>query len=170
MPPKKKAPEPKPDIRIGQLGKIVNREINTIRKWERQGKLPKNLIPKRDEKGHRYWTHAQVHGKNGIIAWMKKLDLRPGKSFAPPESTNRHLRHLRRPRHMRPEMVELIKVMIKDDCSVDEIVDEYYPYTGYASKENFEHALRGHFRKQGWYFPHRTRGGNLPNQQRNNNT
>jgi DNA-binding transcriptional MerR regulator len=66
-------------ISITELGEIVTRKINTIRKWEREGRLPKHLIPRRGDNGRRFWTHEQVYGQRGIIKWMERNDMRPGK-------------------------------------------------------------------------------------------
>ena len=56
----------------------VGRAPHTLRIWEYQGKLPKKLIPERDERGHRFWTDDQIEG---IRQWIVDEDLRPGKSL-----------------------------------------------------------------------------------------
>ena len=42
-------------VYIDELAKIVDREMGTIRKWERTV-LPKRLHSKRGYRGWRYWT------------------------------------------------------------------------------------------------------------------
>ena len=140
-------------ISIGELGEIINREIGTIRKWEREGKLPKRLLPRRGERGWRYWTHGQVYGKQGIIVWMEKHDMRPGRDFSDPEHADEHVRNLRRPKYMDKYLIKLVRTMAKNKVPAEEIVDELFPHTKYASKENMEAALRRYFNKQGWFFP-----------------
>lgn len=67
-------------IYIGELAKVVDRRVNTVRGWCRAGWLPETLMPKREELangtlGWRYWTSVQVAE---IVAWMKKRNLYPG--------------------------------------------------------------------------------------------
>lgn len=140
-------------ISISEVGEILNREIGTIRKWEREGKLPKHLLPQRGQRGRRYWTHAQVHGKRGLVEWMRKHEMRPGRAFSDPKNEAVHVRNLRRPKYVDDKMVVLIKTMVKNKRSAKEIVDEVFPHTKYSSKENCERALRNYFKKQGWVFP-----------------
>lgn len=149
-------PPTKPDderIYINVLAEIINREIDTIRKWERVGTLPKHLLPKRGDRGWRYWTHAQVYGPRGIIAWMEKKDMRPGREFADPRNADDHVRALRRPKYLNKYLIKLTRTMVKNKATAEEIVDELYPFTKYVSKENLEVALRRYFNRQGWIFP-----------------
>jgi DNA-binding transcriptional MerR regulator len=144
-------------IYISQLAKIVNREIGTIRKWEREGKLPKHLLPRRGERGWRCWTHAQVYGERGIIKWMKKHDMRPGREFSDPANADDHVRHLRRPKYLNKHLILLARNMVKNKETATAIAEELYPHTRYASSENLEEALRRYFTRQGWVFPRRDR-------------
>lgn len=144
-------------IYISDLAVIVNREIGTIRKWESSGKLPKHLKPRRGDRGWRCWTHGQVYGERGIIKWMEKHDMRPGREFADPENADEHVRHLRRPKYLNKHLIQLARTMVKNKASATEIVQELYPHTRYASEENLENALRRYFTKQGWVFPPRDR-------------
>lgn len=152
MTPQKQAEEL---IYISELAVIVNREIGTIRKWEREGKLPKHLLPRRGERGWRCWTHGQVHGERGIIKWMAKHDMRPGREFSDPANADDHVRHLRRPKYLNKHLIRLARNMVKNKATTTEIVEELYPHTRYASPENLEDALRRYFTRQGWVFPPR---------------
>lgn len=70
-------------VHIGELAEMVDRRVNTIRNWERTGRLPKHLRSMRVEtdSGHgwRYWTPEQVAE---ICEWMKKERLYPGAGLA----------------------------------------------------------------------------------------
>ena len=66
-------------IYIGDVAAELNRVPHTVRMWEhRPGFLPKGLLPKRDERGWRYWTPEQV---DGLKKWLIDADVRPGKAF-----------------------------------------------------------------------------------------
>lgn len=67
-------------IYIREAAQILNRRMDTLRKWDRQGILPKKLQPKREKTGRRwrYWTATQV---KGIADWMERTDRRPGKGL-----------------------------------------------------------------------------------------
>lgn len=65
-------------IGIVQLGELIDRVPATIRHWEREGILPKSLMPKRDARGWRWWTPSQAQR---IKEWMVRNDMRPGKSL-----------------------------------------------------------------------------------------
>ena len=144
-------------IYINDLAEIINREIGTIRKWEREGKLPKHLHPRRGDRGWRCWTHGQVYGDRGIIAWMKKHDMRPGRVLSDPANADQHVRNLRRPKYLSKTLIKLAHTMAQNKASAADIVEELYPHTKYASKENLEDALRRYFTRQGWVFPPRKR-------------
>lgn len=144
-------------IYISELARIINREINTIRKWEREGKLPAHLTPERGDRGWRCWTREQVHGKRGILAWMKKNDMRPGREFTDPANADKHVHNLRRPKYLNKHLIRLAHTMVENGASANEIVKELYPHTKYVSEENLEVALRRYFTSQGWVFPQRAR-------------
>lgn len=84
-------------VYMAELEKELNRRRATIRGWERDELLPKWLLPKRDEADWRYWTRKQVEG---LKAWMKRNDMRPGKGIAKRE-TPEYLEKLRQPRKQR---------------------------------------------------------------------
>src|SRR4051812_37306601 len=86
-------------VYIDELRPIIDREMGTIRKWERTI-LPKRLHSKRGYRGWRFWTDNQVWGKNGIIEWMAKNDMRPGKLMVGPEREAEHVRNLRTPKYL----------------------------------------------------------------------
>jgi hypothetical protein len=140
-------------IYISELGKIVNREINTIRKWEYADLLPDKLLPQRGFRNRRYWTHDQVHGKNGIVEWMQKNDMRPGNALTPPSAEAKHVAHLRRPKYLSKKLIRNVRQMTRNRTELDEILDEIFPHTKYASRDNLEYALRRYFNRQGWVFP-----------------
>lgn len=88
-------------IYIAQAAETLDRRIGTIRKWERENRLPPALRPKRDERGWRYWNEEQL---DRIREWMVTEDLRPGKGL--PHNRNRpdeervreHIQRLRQPK------------------------------------------------------------------------
>ena len=140
-------------IYMTELARIIHRKPNTIRKWERLKVLPERLHPKRGFRNRRYWTHAQVHGKSGIKAWMRKNDMRPGNTLAHPESEDMHVENLRRPKFISKRMVRNARQMTRHRAPLEEILDEIWPHTKYASKQNLEVALRRYFHHQGWPWP-----------------
>jgi len=85
-------------IYIRDASELINRRMDTIRKWEGKGVLPKKLRPKRENNGRmqRYWTMAQIEG---IKKWLKDTDRRPGKglpSYNPtPDQVDKQLEALR---------------------------------------------------------------------------
>jgi hypothetical protein len=143
-------PKEEERIYIGQLAEEIHREMGTIRKWEHQGKLPKHLRPRRGERNHRYWTRKQVEG---IKAWMKRNDMRPGRVVTDPSKEDQHVEHLRKPKGMDGYAVRDAKKMAAAGKSRAYIVRKLFPRTKYASPENLEAALVRLFRKNGWDFP-----------------
>jgi hypothetical protein len=83
-------------LNIGEVAERLDRRPNTVRGWERDGILPPDLIPHRDEKGYRYWTESQVAG---LAQWIIDADMRPGKGLAhykpTPEQAAAHIRKTR---------------------------------------------------------------------------
>ena len=65
-------------LTIGEVSKEVGRVSHTIRQWERDGRLPKKLLPLRDDNGWRVWTVEQVEL---LKEWIVKEDMRPGKAL-----------------------------------------------------------------------------------------
>lgn len=86
-------------IYLRELAELIDRRMNTIRLWERDGSLPEELRAQRDERDWRYWTPAQVQR---IKAWMKREGRAPGiglRNVTPtPEKTQQILTNLRQPR------------------------------------------------------------------------
>lgn len=87
-------------VYIADVAARLDRKIGTVRKWEREGRLPEHLRPKRDERDWRYWSEEQVEA---IKEWMVEVDLRPGKGLPhnqhpSPEKVAEHLRKLRQPK------------------------------------------------------------------------
>lgn len=63
---------------IGEVAEELNRVPHTLRIWEYHNRLPENLLPSRDERGWRWWTHEQVEA---LKEWVITEDMRPGKSL-----------------------------------------------------------------------------------------
>jgi hypothetical protein len=157
-------PTPQPGdpgiIYIDELVGIVNRESDTIRKWCYKGLLPKRLMPKQGFRNRRYWTYEQVHGKNGILDWMKKNNMRPGNLVASPSKEDQHVANLRKPKHLTGHQIYSAKRSVEKGQSARTIARRIHnravkrgtnPW--YSSIENTEAALRRYFKSQGWYFP-----------------
>ena len=139
-------------VYIDELAIIVDRELGTIRKWERLV-LPKRLHSKRGYRGWRYWTDEQIWGKNGIVEWMDKNDMRPGNLVTPPEKEAQHVRSLRKPKYLDGYHIRSAKYFADQGRSREWIVKKLYPRTRYARPENLEAALEKYFKQEGWYFP-----------------
>jgi len=139
-------------VYIDELRVIVNREMGTIRKWERQ-LLPKRLHSKRGHRGWRYWTDAQVWGDKGIIAWMKENDMRPGNLVSDPSKEDQHVKNLRKPKYLDGYHIRSARIFAEQGRSRDEIVRILFPRTRYARPVNLEKALEKLFKQEGWYFP-----------------
>jgi len=150
-------------VYIDELAKIINRQQGTIRKWERE-RLPKRLHPHRGARNWRYWTDSQVWGPNGIVAWMKRNDMRPGNLVTDPEKADEHVRNLRRPKYLNGHHIRSAKAFVAQGRSRAWIVETLWPRTKYARPENLEVALVKLFASNNWYFPphHRVSGDELP--------
>jgi hypothetical protein len=139
-------------VYIDELAKIVDREMGTIRKWERTV-LPKRLHSKRGYRGWRYWTDKQVWGEKGIINWMAENDMRPGNLVSDPSKEAQHVRNLRKPKYLDGYHIRSARRFADQGKSRDEIIRKLYPRTRYARPENLEAALVKLFAQEGWYFP-----------------
>ena len=64
---------------IGETAEKLGRKPHTLRVWIYNNKLPKELLPHRDEKNWRYWTSDQVEG---LKRWLIDNDVRPGKGLS----------------------------------------------------------------------------------------
>jgi len=144
-------------IYINELGKIVHRKVPTIRKWESDGKLPKHLLPHRGTKNWRYWTKAQVYGPRGIVVWMERNDMRPGKLISDPEKVDSHIENLRRPKYLSGHHIRSVKLLVANGKSRETIIKKIYPRTKYSKPEKLESALVKLFKKNGWEFPPKQR-------------
>jgi len=136
---------------IGELAYIVHRTIGCIRRWEAD--LPEKLLPKRNHNGWRYWTDRQVFGKNGIIAWMKKNDMRPGNNVSDPKNERTHIDNLHTPKLLKKNDLRDVEQMIREGCSRTEIIIMMYPRTTYTKIEGLEAALVKHYKYHDKYFP-----------------
>lgn len=151
------------DIDIRALADLINRMPNTIRKWERDGVLPKRLHPVREPNTERrFWTHEQVHGKQGIIAWMKKNDMRPGNTITDPSREAEHIANLRRPKKLNGHHIRSAKQMSENGKTIDQILKRIFPRTSYATPQALEKALRKVAEMEGWKLPRRPRPNNFP--------
>ena len=139
-------------VYIDELAKIVDRELGTIRKWERL-LLPKRLHSKRGYRGWRYWTDKQIWGRDGILDWMDKNDMRPGNLVTPPEKEEQHLHNLRKPKYLDGYHIRSAKYFAEQGRSREWIVRKLFPRTRYARPENLEAALEKLFKQEGWDFP-----------------
>lgn len=145
-------------ISIKQLAEILNRKENTIRRWEREGVLPKKLVPKRGPRRWRYWTKAQVYGKGGLIEWVRKRDEKLGWEGVlgtpyTPEQKARHIQNLRKPKYLSSQVLTGAKAMADAGKNSVYIVTHFYSRTKYASEINFERALIREFERRGWKYP-----------------
>ena len=68
----------KQTLTVGEVSKRLDRVPHTIRQWERDNRLPEELLPGRNENGWRVWSVEQVEL---IKQWIIDSDLRPGKSL-----------------------------------------------------------------------------------------
>lgn len=65
-------------LQIIDVAHELDRVPHTLRTWEREGRLPEELLPHRDERGWRYWTEDQVEG---LKKWIIDEQIRPGSYF-----------------------------------------------------------------------------------------
>lgn len=83
-------------IGIAQAAIYLDRKEGTIRKWEREGILPEEFLPTRDERNRREWTVEQLEG---MKQWLIDTDRRPGKGLPhynpSPEKLHEHLERQR---------------------------------------------------------------------------
>lgn len=139
-------------VYIDELASIVDREMGTIRKWERTV-LPNRLQSRRGHRGWRFWTDKQVWGKDGILDWMEKNDMRPGNLVTPPEKEAQHVRNLRKPKYLDGYHIRSARHFAEQGRSREWIIKKLYPRTRYAKPKNLEAALEKLFAQEGWYFP-----------------
>lgn len=57
---------------------MLGRVPHTLRVWEYHKRLPDHLMPRRNDRGHRIYTLAQVRG---LQKWLIDEDIRPGKAL-----------------------------------------------------------------------------------------
>jgi hypothetical protein len=139
-------------VYIDELTSIIDREMGTIRKWERSN-LPKRLHSKRGHRGWRYWTDGQVWGDKGIIAWMNENDMRPGNKLADPSVEAQHVRNLRKPKYLDGYHIRSARLFAEQGRSREWIIKKLFPRTRYSRPVNLERALEKYFKQEGWYFP-----------------
>ena len=137
-------------VYIDELGAIIHRKVNTIRKWEKTGRLPAELTPKRGTRKWRYWNFSRV---KKIIEWMEQNNMRPGRLLADPAIEDQHIDNLRRPRYLNGHHIKSARYFVKQGKTRDEIVGIIFPRTNYSSEKKCELALVQVFRSNGWDFP-----------------
>lgn len=71
---------------VGSLAKALNRQVVTVRLWERNGTIPKSMY--RSPQNNRLYTRAQIEGMRNIAQQEGLLDTRT-KSFAASNFTPR---------------------------------------------------------------------------------
>lgn len=140
-------------VYIDELAKIVDREMGTIRKWERLEWLPKRLHSKRGYRGWRFWTDKQIWDKDGIVEWMVKNDMRPGNLVTDPSKEAQHVKNLRKPKYLDGYHIRSARYFADQGRSREWIIKKLFPRTRYARPENLEAALVKLFKQEGWYFP-----------------
>lgn len=110
-------------ISIRELAGRIDRQIPTIRKWEKNKVLPEHLLPTRDSRGRRYWTEAQV---KEIVRWMHLANRTAVKSatgeVAPmsDEQVDRYLEGVRKKRdeiQILRDKVEALEKKVEDITS-----------------------------------------------------
>lgn len=88
-------------VYIKKAAELLNRRMDTLRRWELRDELPEHLRPYREPTGRRwrYWTLEQIEG---IKNWMKETDRRPGKGLPyydpDEEQVEAQLEAMRKPR------------------------------------------------------------------------
>jgi hypothetical protein len=80
-------------ISISQAAKLLDRSPHTLRSWDRNKSMPKDLRPKRDELGHRYWTLELIEK---IKLWIVDNDFHPGNGIDYHPSPQRLQQHIGR--------------------------------------------------------------------------
>src|SRR3954470_6186481 len=113
-------------IFVGELANIVDRRPATVRVWCDSAMLPDTLMPKRDHRNFRYWSHEQVHGEQGILAWMRLADIRPGPQVTDndPAKITAHVHRMRKPRLLNEADIRKIRRLDGKGRSMEELVEE----------------------------------------------
>lgn len=141
-------------IYIDELARLIDREVGTIRRWESDGKLPRKLLPKRGIQRHRYWTYAQIYGKNGLLAWMRANDMRPGNLYTDPSKEHEHVAALRRPKFLTESQVVLSGTLADEGYNRIQIANKLLPEARrYKSVKAIDKALMSAFKARGWSKP-----------------
>lgn len=87
-------------IYIGEAADLLDREIDTVRKWDKV--LPPGLQPRRGDRNRRYWTEDQWPD---LVAWAAKRV--PGSALPgynpDPARLAQHRANMRRPKRNREE-------------------------------------------------------------------
>ena len=95
-------------VYIGELARLIDRRIVTIRKWEHDGILPPELLPQRDENNRRHWTRFQAFSIN---KWVRERNGDP--------------RHLRGPR----DEVKILALRLAEaEKRIDELERKHEPH------------------------------------------
>lgn len=104
-------------VYIREAAEILNRRMDTLRRWERPGVLPKHLKPHREKTGRRwrYWSRQQIEG---IKKWLVDTDRRPGKGLPTlpdltPEEAEEMITKMRGPSFSRRDVDRVIDITRK---------------------------------------------------------
>lgn len=96
---KPKKDQPPEQIYIKEAAALLDREMATLRKWDRLEVLPVELRPQRGLRGWRFWTPDQIEG---MRVWIKETQRWPGKGLPNYNPTQKALddvmKKMRKPR------------------------------------------------------------------------
>lgn len=112
--------------------------------------LPKYLCPHRNTRDWRYWTHGQVFGERGIIAWMERNDMRPGAVFTDPDKETQHVHNLRRPKYLNGKHIRSARIFVDKGKSREWILRKLLPRTKYSGEKGLLTALLRVWQIEGW--------------------
>lgn len=84
-------------VYIGEAAERLDRQVDTLRKWDTSGVLPEGLRPHRGERNRRYWTAEQMAE---LAEWARGRI--PGAALAgynpTPDRLALHRQRMRRPK------------------------------------------------------------------------
>lgn len=60
---------------ISEAAQLLDRSAHTLRSWDRNKSMPRELRPKRNRNGHRYWTDELIEK---IKEWIEENAFHPG--------------------------------------------------------------------------------------------
>lgn len=81
---------------ISEAARLLDRSPQTLRSWDRNGAMPDELRPPRNDAGNRYWTPELI---DEIKKWILENHFHPGRgiSYDPsPERLQQHIQRIRK--------------------------------------------------------------------------